>query len=64
MPVMDGYAATRAIRENPRFSDLPIIAMTGNVMQADLERAFAAGMNDYIAKPLDPERLLSVLEEL
>jgi len=61
MPVMDGLAATKAIRANPQFRTLPIVAMTANVMPADLEKCTAAGMNDYVAKPIDPEKLFAVL---
>ncbi len=53
MPVMDGYTATRKIRSGQRYSDLPIIAMTANVLGDDLDAAIAAGMNDYIAKPIN-----------
>ena len=55
MPVMDGVAATKAIRSNPRFRDLPIIAMTANAMDADREICLQAGMNDHISKPIDPD---------
>jgi two-component system sensor histidine kinase/response regulator len=61
MPVMDGIEATRIIRTNPRFDSLPIIAMTANAMAADRERCLEAGMNDHIAKPIDPEQLFRVL---
>jgi PAS domain S-box-containing protein len=61
MPVMDGVAATREIRRNPRFKDLPIVAMTANAMQADRERCLAAGMNDHVAKPIEPEELWKTL---
>ncbi|MES2346200.1 MAG: response regulator, partial [Pseudomonadota bacterium] len=53
MPVMDGYTATRRLREQPRFAALPIIAMTANAMAGDRELALAAGMNDHISKPLN-----------
>ncbi len=62
MPVMDGLEATRAIRQQPRFRDLPIIAMTANALVGDRERCIVSGMNDYVAKPIDPEQLCAVLE--
>jgi two-component system, sensor histidine kinase and response regulator len=61
MPVMDGIAATRAIRLKPQFQLLPIIAMTANVMESDRERCTEAGMNDHLAKPIDPEALSAAL---
>ncbi len=61
MPVMDGIEATRAIRSDPRFQNLPIIAMTANAMAADREQCLKAGMNDHIGKPIDPDQLFSVL---
>jgi CheY-like chemotaxis protein/CHASE3 domain sensor protein len=61
MPEMDGLAATRAIRAKPQFKRLPIIALTAKAMQDDQQSCIAAGANDYIAKPLDVERLLSLL---
>ncbi|WP_442915215.1 ATP-binding protein [Marinobacter sp. SS21] len=62
MPVMDGYTATRRIRENPGWKDLPIIAVTANVMQGDRDDCFAAGMNDYITKPYNRQDLLAVIQ--
>ncbi len=59
MPVMDGLAATRRLRE-AGFA-LPIIAMTANVMQADRDRCAEAGMDDYVAKPIDPDELFAAL---
>jgi CheY-like chemotaxis protein len=53
MPVMDGYTATREIRKNPVWKDLPVIAMTANAMAGDREKVIEAGMIDHIAKPLN-----------
>ncbi len=53
MPVMDGYEATKHIREDGRFNDLPILAMTASAMLSDKEEALHVGMNDHIAKPID-----------
>jgi signal transduction histidine kinase/DNA-binding response OmpR family regulator/HPt (histidine-containing phosphotransfer) domain-containing protein len=61
MPVMDGVAATKAIRSDPRFRGLPIVAMTANAMASDREKCLEAGMNDHIAKPIDPEILFGAL---
>ncbi|WP_305073481.1 PAS domain S-box protein [Propionivibrio sp.] len=61
MPVMDGVTATRAIRKMPRYANLPIVAMTANVMPGDRERCLQAGMNDHLPKPIDPEELLQKL---
>jgi len=61
MPVMDGYAATREIRLQPRFADLPVIAMTANAMAGDRQKALDAGMNEHIAKPIDVESALQVM---
>ena len=62
MPVMDGYAASRAIREELGRLDLPIIAMTANALAGDRERCLAAGMNDHIAKPIDVPSLRKTLQ--
>jgi two-component system, sensor histidine kinase and response regulator len=61
MPVMDGLEATRCIRNLPNRASLPIIAMTANAMQRDRDRCLAAGMNDFVTKPVDPEELFKVL---
>lgn len=55
MPVMDGVSATLVIRALPQFATLPIIAMTANAMRTDRERCLAAGMNDYVSKPIEPD---------
>ena len=61
MPVMDGLTATREIRKLPRHAQLPIVAMTANAMAGDRDRCIEAGMNDHVAKPIDPEQLWSTL---
>ncbi|GAA5315857.1 MAG: virulence factors two-component system sensor histidine kinase BvgS [Candidatus Pelagadaptatus aseana] len=61
MPVMDGYSATREIRKHERFKDLPVIAMTANVMVGDREKARAAGMNDHIGKPINVHEMFATL---
>ncbi len=61
MPVMDGVTATREIRRDPRFAALPVVAMTANARQDDRERCMAAGMNDHVAKPIEPDELWNTL---
>ena len=61
MPEMDGFEATRQIRAMPRYADLPVLAMTANVMDVDVEESLAAGMNAHIAKPIVPNTLFSAL---
>jgi CheY-like chemotaxis protein len=61
MPVMNGFEATREIRKMEKFKNLPIIAMTANAMASDREAAIEAGMNDHIAKPIDPARMFAIL---
>jgi len=61
MPVMDGYAATRALRAQPRWRDLPVIAMTANALVGDRDKVLAAGMNDHIAKPIKVDQLFATL---
>ena len=63
MPVMDGYTATREIRDNPSWRHFPIIAMTANNMAGDRERTLAAGMNDHIPKPLNAEEMFRTLAQ-
>ncbi len=57
MPDIDGYTLTTTIRSNPRFSRLPIVAVTANVMRGDRERSLEAGCNGYIQKPIDIDTL-------
>ncbi|MES3002460.1 MAG: response regulator, partial [Pseudomonadota bacterium] len=61
MPGMDGYTATREIRKNAKWRSLPIIAVTAKAMKDDQERCLAAGANDYLAKPIELERLFSLI---
>jgi CheY-like chemotaxis protein/signal transduction histidine kinase len=61
MPEMDGYETMRAIREQPRFKHLPIVAVTAKAMKGDREKCIEAGASDYIAKPVDMDQLLSLL---
>ena len=61
MPVMDGIEATRIIRADARFKQLPIVAMTANAMAVDRDRCLEAGMNDHIAKSIDPDQLFGAL---
>ena len=61
MPEMDGYEVIQRIRQDPRFADLPIIAVTAKAMSADREKCIMAGANDYVAKPVDLAHLLSLL---
>lgn len=61
MPEMDGFEATALIRKDPRWRKLPIIAVTAKAMKDDQERCLAAGSNDYLAKPIDLDRLFSLI---
>jgi PAS domain S-box-containing protein len=63
LPEMDGYAATREIRADPRNASLPIIAMTAHALDSEKERCLQAGMNGHVAKPVDPSALFSVLAQ-
>ena len=63
MPVMDGLTATRRIREDGKFANLPIIAMSAHAMAGDKEKSIAHGMNDHISKPVEPARLYDVINK-
>ncbi|NGZ05730.1 MAG: response regulator [Magnetococcales bacterium] len=61
MPLMDGYAATRAMRQDPRLTHLPIVAMTAHAMSGDREISLAHGLNDHLTKPIDKQQLYAAL---
>lgn len=63
MPVLDGLEATRRIRKNPAWAGLPIVAMTAHAMNGDRERCLHAGMNAYLAKPMDHKHLVKLVEQ-
>jgi len=61
MPEMDGYETTRRLRENPRFRNLPVIALTAKAMKDDRQKCIDAGANDYLSKPVNVDKLLSLM---
>jgi len=61
MPRMDGHTATKLLRADPRFNDLPILAMTAHALVEERERCLASGMNDHVTKPIDPDVLFAAL---
>ena len=61
MPEMDGLETTRRLRTRPRYARMPIIAMTAHAMEGDREMCIEAGLDDYIAKPIEPEVLAETL---
>ncbi len=64
MPIMDGYEATKLLRNDPIFKDLPIIAMTAHAMGEEIEKTRTVGMNGHIAKPVDPRSLYSTISNV
>jgi signal transduction histidine kinase/HAMP domain-containing protein/CheY-like chemotaxis protein len=64
MPVMDGYEAMKAIRDDPRYADLPIIALTAKAIAGEREKAIAGGANEYVQKPADVDHLLGIACDL
>ncbi len=63
LPVLDGYSATRRIREDAALAGIPIIAVTSYAMVGDREKAIAAGCTAYVEKPIDPPSFIRILEE-
>jgi CheY-like chemotaxis protein len=64
MPVLDGFAVIRRIRENPRFAWLPVVAVTAYAMQGDRERILNSGFDGYLSKPVNPSALTKELDRL
>src|SRR5207245_6259761 len=62
MPELDGYEAIRQIRSEPAWKTLPIIAVTARALNEDREQCFNAGASDYLAKPIEEERLITLIE--
>ena len=63
LPEMDGFEATRKIRDNVRFTNLPIVAMTAHAMSGDRDKSLRAGMNDHLPKPIEPDQLFAMLSK-
>lgn len=61
MPILDGFEATILIRENSKFTDLPIIAMTSGVLESEKKQSFDVGMNDFLSKPIVEDELKDIL---
>ena len=64
MPKLDGFEVTRRIRDNDETKDMPVIMLTARVQEADVERGFAAGADDYLKKPFSPQELRSRVQAL
>jgi two-component system cell cycle response regulator DivK len=63
MPDIDGYTLTNEIKSMPQYRDIPIVAITANVMKGDRERTLSAGCDDYIEKPIDIDRFIEQVEK-
>jgi two-component system, cell cycle response regulator DivK len=63
LPVMDGYAVARNLRQNPVLADTPIVAVTSYAMPGDREKVMEAGCNGYIEKPIDPDTFVATVEQ-
>ena len=64
MPILDGWEATRRLKSNPQTRDIPVIALSAHALAGERERAFAAGCDEFDAKPIQFERLLATLRRL
>jgi CheY-like chemotaxis protein len=64
MPVMDGFAVIKRIRENPRLAKLPVVAVTAYAMRGDLERILSSGFDGYLSKPVNPSSLAQELDRV
>ena len=64
MPLLDGFAVIRKLRENPRFTSLPVVAVTAYAMQGDRDKIVASGFNGYLSKPINSTLLAEELERL
>jgi CheY-like chemotaxis protein len=64
MPVLDGFAVVRRIRENPRWAPLPVVAVTAYAMRGDREKILSSGFDGYLSKPLNPSSLTAELDRL
>ncbi|RMD69511.1 MAG: response regulator [Gammaproteobacteria bacterium] len=64
MPVMDGWEATRRIKQDPGLRDIPVVVLTGHAMKEDREKALSVGADGYIPKPIDMQALLTCLNDL